>query len=180
MKFSIKHEVKGRIRVHMNQKRMTFRQADILQYYLTSQKEVTLVKVYEKNQDAVICYTGKREEVISALQHFHYETAQVPENFLENSGRELNEEYKEKLINKVVLRAGSKMFLPVQVRACITAVKSANTCWNGIRTLAKGKIEVPVLDGTAVGVSIFRGDFQHRRLHHVPSGNRRDSGRVDT
>ena len=107
MKFSIKHEIKGRIRVHMNQKRMTFRQADILQYYLTSQKEVTLVKVYEKNQDAVICYTGKREAVISALQHFHYETAQVPENFLENSGRELNEEYKEKLINKVVLRAGS-------------------------------------------------------------------------
>ena len=89
MKFSIKHEIKGRIRVHMNQKRMTFRQADILQYYLTSQKEVTLVKVYEKNQDAVICYTGKREAVISALQHFHYETAQVPENFLENSGREI-------------------------------------------------------------------------------------------
>ena len=159
MKFSIKHEIKGRIRVHMNQKRMTFRQADILQYYLTSQKEVTLVKVYEKNQDAVICYTGKREAVISALQHFHYETAQVPENFLENSGRELNEEYKEKLINKVVLRAGSKMFLPVQIRACITAVKSVKYIWNGIRTLAKGKIEVPVLDGTAVGVSVFRGDF---------------------
>ena len=35
MKFQIKHEIKGRIRIHAAQTRMTFAQADTLQYYLT-------------------------------------------------------------------------------------------------------------------------------------------------
>ena len=37
MKFVVKHEIKGRIRVHFCQKRMTFEEADTLQYYLNSQ-----------------------------------------------------------------------------------------------------------------------------------------------
>ena len=45
----IKHEIKGRMRVHLLQNRMTFGQADTLLYYLSSQKLVTGVKVREKN-----------------------------------------------------------------------------------------------------------------------------------
>ena len=160
MKFIIKHEIKGRMRVHLLQNRMTFGQADTLLYYLSSQKLVTGVKVREKTQDATINFVGDREEVIRALKAFHYETAKVPEVYLKNSGRELQNEYWEKLVNKVVMRMGSKMFLPVSVRSVITAIKSVKYLWHGVRTLAKGKLEVPVLDATAIGVSIFRGDFE--------------------
>ena len=160
MKFIIKHEIKGRMRVHLLQNRMTFGQADTLLYYLSSQKLVTGVKVREKTQDATINFVGDREEVIRALKVFHYETAKVPEVYLKNSGRELQNEYWEKLVNKVVMRMGSKMFLPVSVRSVITAIKSVKYLWHGVRTLAKGKLEVPVLDATAIGVSIFRGDFE--------------------
>lgn len=160
MKFIIKHEIKGRMRVHLLQNRMTFEQADTLLYYLSSQKLVTGVKVREKTQDATINFVGDREEVIRALKAFHYETAKVPEVYLKNSGRELQNEYWEKLVNKVVMRMGSKMFLPVSVRSVITAIKSVKYLWHGVRTLAKGKLEVPVLDATAIGVSIFRGDFE--------------------
>ena len=160
MKFIIKHEIRGRMRVHLLQNRMTFEQADTLLYYLSSQKLVTGVKVREKTQDATINFVGDREEVIRALKAFHYETAKVPEIYLKNSGRELQNEYWEKLVNKVVMRMGSKMFLPVSVRSVITAVKSVKYLWHGVRTIAKGKLEVPVLDATAIGVSIFRGDFE--------------------
>ena len=160
MKFIIKHEIKGRMRVHLLQNRMTFGQADTLLYYLSSQKLVTGVKVREKTQDATINFVGDREEVIRALKAFHYETAKVPEVYLKNSGRELQNEYWEKLVNKVIMRMGSKMFLPVSVRSVITAIKSVKYLWHGVRTLAKGKLEVPVLDATAIGVSIFRGDFE--------------------
>ena len=112
------------MRVHLLQNRMTFEQADTLLYYLSSQKLVTGVKVREKTQDATINFVGDREEVIRALKAFHYETAKVPEIYLKNSGRELQNEYWEKLVNKVVMRMGSKMFLPVSVRSVITAVKS--------------------------------------------------------
>lgn len=159
MNFTIRHEIKGRIRVHMEQKQMSCREADVLCYYLEKQSFITSVKVHERTQDAVICYKGEREDVIKVLKEFYYQSVEVPENVLQSSGRELNNEYQEKLISKVVLRAGSKLFLPYSVRACIAAVRSVKYIWLGLKTLAKGKIEVPVLDGTAIGVSIIRGDF---------------------
>ena len=137
MKFIIKHEIRGRMRVHLLQNHMTFEQADTLLYYLSSQKLVTGVKVREKTQDATINFVGDREEVIRALKVFHYETAKVPETYLKNSGRELQNEYWEKLVNKVVMRMGSKMFLPVSVRSVITAVKSVKYLWHGYGRLQK-------------------------------------------
>lgn len=159
MRFVIKHEIKGRIRIHVMQNRMTYEQADILQYYLSTQKFVTSVKVQERVQDATICYVGSREDMIDTLRRFQYEDVEVPEVFLKNSGRELNQLYWDKLVNKVVLHIGSKVFLPYPLKAGIAAIKSVKYLWKGITTLAKGKIEVPVLDATAIGVSLFRNDI---------------------
>ncbi len=158
MKAIIKHEIKGRIRIHLEQKRMSCRQADILQYYLSGIETVTSVKVQERTADAVICYAGKRGDILRAVSRFSYESAEVPEHYLLSSGRELNNEYKEKLINKIVLRVGSRIFLPYSVRSMIALVKSVKYIWYGLKTLARGKIEVPVLDAAAIGVSMLRGD----------------------
>lgn len=159
MRFVIKHEIRGRIRVHVLQKRMTYEQADTLYYYLNRKQNVTSVKVYERSQDVTVSYVGSREEIIRLLKQFSYETTEVPDAFLQNSGRQLNDMYWEKLVNKVVLRGANKLFLPYTLRAGITIIKSIRYIWQGIQTLMKGKIEVPVLDATAIGVSIFRSDF---------------------
>ena len=159
MKFVIKHEIKGRIRAHAVQYRMTFEQADRMQYYLESQDMITSAKVQNRTGDFTICYKGDREKVIKLLQTFRYEEVDIPENYAQNSGRELNQEYWDKLVETVIYHYGNKLFLPYSVRACITAVKSVKYLWMGVRTLAKGKIEVPVLDATAIGVSMFRGDI---------------------
>ena len=84
MKFVIKHEIRGRIRFHVAQKNMSYREADILQYYLDSMKHVSSAKVNHSPCDAVVCYEGSREVMITALRRFHYETADVPESYLEN------------------------------------------------------------------------------------------------
>lgn len=159
MKFAIKHEIKGRIRIHLAQKHMTYRQADILQCYLEKQANISKASVYVRTQDVAVVYTGSRDRLIHLLSKFSYETAQVSESALENSGRELNETYKEKLINSVVMRTLNKMFLPYPVRVAITTAKSVKYIYHGVRTLMKGKLEVPVLDATAIGVSMLRGDF---------------------
>ena len=44
MKFKIKHEIQGRIRIHVRQKHMTYEEADILLYYLHNLKYVTFAK----------------------------------------------------------------------------------------------------------------------------------------
>lgn len=160
MRFVIKHEIKGRIRVHIKQNRMTYKEADILQYYLASQPLVTSISVQSRTGDAIIYYVGSRDTIIDTLRSFQYDKAEVPEVFLDNSGRELNETYKEKLISKVVLRYGSRLFVPYPVRMVITAVKAIGYIGKGLKTLAKGKIEVPVLDATSIGVSMLRGDFK--------------------
>ena len=159
MRFKIEHEIRGRVRLHICQKRMTCRQADQLEYFLTKLNGVTSAKVVERNQDAVICYSDNREEILRAIQSFSYEKAEAPESYLQNSGREMNGEYWEKMVNHVVLHYGKKIFLPLPVRTFLTTLKSVKYIWKGVRTLAKCRIEVPVLDATAIGVSILRGDF---------------------
>ena len=159
MRFKIEHEIRGRVRLHICQKRMTCRQADQLEYFLTNLEGVTTAKVVERNQDAVISFWGSREEILKAVQGFSYEKAEAPESYLQNSGREMNGEYWEKMVNHVVLHYGKKIFLPLPIRTFLTTLKSVKYIWEGVRTLAKCRIEVPVLDAAAIGVSILRSDF---------------------
>lgn len=160
MKFIIKHEIKGRIRVHIIQNKMTYAQADILAFYLNNNKYVTFAKVYDRTSDATINYIGDREEIVTLLKHFRYDEVEVPTGLVENSGRELNAKYQEKLVNKVILRYAGRLFLPYPVRACVTTVKSVKYICKGLNCLWHKKIEVPVLDATAIGVSVIRRDFE--------------------
>ncbi|NSD43343.1 heavy metal translocating P-type ATPase [Mediterraneibacter gnavus] len=159
MKFIIKHEIPGRIRVHMVQQKMTFEEADILLYYLVNLENVTKAKVYERTQDAVIYYEKDRREIIKALQKFGYDRVTVPEGLTEHSGRQMNAEYQEKLLMKVVMRFGGKLLIPAPVRAVWTGVRSLKYLQQGIASLKKGRLEVAALDATAIGVSILRRDM---------------------
>ena len=159
MRFLIKHEVQGRLRIHVIRNRMTCTEADVLCWALEKQKSVIKVKVYERTADAVIYYTGDREELIHKLKKFHFEKADGPDNVLSSSGRALNSAYREKLIAKTLLHYGGKLLLPNSVRKIWLTFKVVQYIGKGIRCLARRKIEVPVLDATAIGVSVLRGDF---------------------
>lgn len=147
------------MRLHVCTKKMSYEEADTLQYYLGSFPFVTKVKVHENIGNVTVNYVGSRKQLCEVLAAYQPETVDVPDEFLHNSGRKLNEEYKEKLINKVLFMAGTKLFLPAPVRTVITVIKAGKYWKEGIKTLAHRKIEVPVLDATAIGVSVLRGDM---------------------
>ena len=159
MKFTIKHETKCRMRIHVAGPHMSYAQADTLLYYLQNQDQITFAKVYERTADAVLEYAGERSELIMTLRKFHYSEVEVPAEVIQNSGREMNADYQEKLVTKVALHYATKWFLPYPVRACIVTWKSLRYLKEGIVTLWNRKIEVPVLDATAIGVSILRDDI---------------------
>ena len=159
MKFIIKHDIRGRLRIHMVQSRMSYEEADTLLYYIENLSGVTSAKVFERTCDASISYKGERETLLQALRIFQYQTTDVPADLLAHSGRELNSTYQEKLMQKVVLRAGSKLFLPYPIQSAYAAFKSVHYIWKGLKCLAHKKLEVEVLDATAIGVSVFRADF---------------------
>lgn len=159
MRFLIKHEGKGRLRVHVNRHSLTYAEADILQMYLENVPGIQEVKVYERSADAAIVYRGGRDTVLQALQKFGFDRGQVPETAVAGSSREINAEYKEKLIDKIIIYYGKRWLLPMPIRSVITTVKSVKYIAKGVKTLWQRRIEVPVLDATAIGVSVLRSDF---------------------
>lgn len=159
MKFTIKHEIPGRIRIHMEQKQMSYKEADTLLYYLDTLEYVTQAKVYRRTADACVCFSGKRELLIQALRKFHYTSVKVPDEVLTNSGRQLNDIYQEKLIGKVLFHYAGKIFLPYPVRKAVVLWKAVHYLKEGWKSLARQKLEVAVLDASAIGISVLRGDF---------------------
>ncbi|MCD7846222.1 MAG: heavy metal translocating P-type ATPase [Oscillospiraceae bacterium] len=158
MRFIIKHAIAGRLRVHMDQDAMTCAQADTLQYYLEGLEFVTRVKVYERTADAAVEYTGERAALIEALRKSRYERVQPPQEMLDSSTRALNGEFQEKLVLQVARRVLFKAFLPAPVRTVLTVIRSVRYITKGLDCLRRGKMEVPVLDASAIAVSILRGD----------------------
>lgn len=160
MKYIIKHDIRGRIRIHVVQKRMTNEYADSLQYYLDSQPCVISAKVQERLGDVVIRYDGSKEKILDILKEFHIEKMNVPAEYFQNSSREMNKVYWDKIVTHAVARGIQNVCFPVGLRNIIVVCKSVKYLWHGVRTLAKRKLEVPVLDATAIGVSILRRDFK--------------------
>jgi len=143
----------------MEQYRMTYEQADTLLYVIHNHRNVTFVKVYDRTADAVIEYVGDREQIIELLRHFHYESANVPQTVIKTSGRELNNSYQEKLIGSVVWHYSKKLLLPWPIRTALTVGRSIKYIGIGLKCLLQRKIEVPVLDATAITVSLVTKDF---------------------
>lgn len=138
---------------------MTYEQADTLLYVIHNHRNVTFVKVYDRTADAVIEYVGDREQIIELLRHFHYESANVPQTVIKTSGRELNNSYQEKLIGSVVWHYSKKLLLPLPIRIALTIGRSVKYIGIGLKCLLQRKIEVPVLDATAITVSLVTKDF---------------------
>lgn len=159
MKFRIRHSIRGRIRVTLLQKNMTDRQADQLAYYFQKKPGITCVKVYERTCGVAIRYEGKESEIIDMLSNFSYENAVIPKEVEESSTREMNRTFKEKLVSHVLFYYGMKAFVPAPIRNIHTLYRSTKYIWEGLKCLRRGRLDVPVLDGTAIGVSVLRGDF---------------------
>ena len=159
MKCKILHDTAGRLRVHLCCKRMTLRQADVLEYYLLAVDGVRSVKVYDRTRDAVVVYDAERERKIRALARFSFEKAEKLDLAPEHTSRTLNREFEDKLALTVMRRCASNLFLPAPVTSALAVIRSAKYIKEGLLALWHRKLSVAVLDATAVTVSMVRGDF---------------------
>ena len=159
MKCTILHDTAGRLRVHLCCKRMTLRQADVLEYYLLAVDGVRSVKVYDRTRDAVVVYDAERERMIRALARFSFEKAEKLDLAPEHTSRTLNREFEDKLALTVMRRCASNLFLPAPVTSALAVIRSAQYIKEGLLALWHRKLSVAVLDATAVTVSMVRGDF---------------------
>lgn len=158
MRCSILHESKGRIRVHVMRPFMSMHQADILEYYLRAKPFVKTVKVFDRTGDAVICYKGKRQSVIKALARFSYEDKAAIALVPEHTGRELDREFEDKLIKAVAMRYVRNLLLPAPLQFAMSIFYALRYVREALKCILKGRLEVSVLDATAITVSLIRGE----------------------
>ena len=159
MKCKILHESSGRIRLHAEKSRMTMEEADQLEAYLTALPGVRQATVYERTCDMVILYREDRKQILDGVAAFRFDREAMVSSTPENSGRALNRQYQEKLVNMVLFRAARMVFLPASLEKAYTLLRSVRYLWHGVRCLLRRKLEVEVLDALSIGVSIARGDF---------------------
>ena len=165
MNFTIRHEIKGRLRIHLPMKRLSFREADTLAYYLNGFADVTEATVYERTADAVIRYTCGRQRIIAILRGFSFDAVEVPEDVFETSPREQSAKYFEKTVTKTVLHYAMRMFLPAKIDRLWVAIKSIRFLMRGLRTVTQKKLKVELLDAIAIGAAVRTKD--HRTASSV-------------
>ena len=159
MKCRILHESRGRIRVHLLGGKMDLARADMLEYYMRSKPFVSEVKVFDRTGDAVVVYSGCRSDVITAFARFSYSDESIKALVPEHTGRELDRKFEDRLIFMAAKRYLAKLILPAPVRFAIAVIKSLKYIAEALKVLAKGRIEVAVLDATAIVVSLIRRDM---------------------
>ena len=160
MNFEIKHEIKNRIRVHFEMKRMSFRQADTVEYYLSGFDCIDKVKVYERTADVALVYRCSREQIIDILKSFSFAKANVPEKVFETSGRELSAKYYDKIVTTVILHYGKRLILPLRIRELWVMLKSVKYILRGLKTLKNKKLQVELLDGVAITAAVATKDYK--------------------
>ena len=159
MKCTILHEGKGRMRVHVENVRMTLHRADVLEAYLNHHDAIVHAAVYERTGDVVITYTGKRTAAIAILAGYKFDVAEYDALVTSADSRRLNREYQDKMFDLVAGRCLRKLFLPAPLDAAYTAFRSIHFLWKGVRCVLSRRLEVEVLDALSIGVSLLRGDF---------------------
>ena len=159
MKCTILHEGKGRMRVHVENVRMTLHRADVLEAYLNHHDAIVHAAVYERTGDVVITYTGKRTAAIAILAGYKFDVAEYDALVTSTDSRRLNREYQDKMFDLVAGRCLRKLFLPAPLDAAYTAFRSIRFLWKGVRCVLSRRLEVEVLDALSIGVSLLRGDF---------------------
>ena len=159
MKCTILHEGKGRMRVHVENVRMTLHRADVLEAYLNHHDAIVHAAVYERTGDVVITYTGRRSAAIAVLAGYKFDVAEYDALVTSADSRRLNREYQDKMFDLVAGRCLRKLFLPAPLDAAYTAFRSIRFLWKGVRCVLSRRLEVEVLDALSIGVSLLRGDF---------------------
>ena len=67
-------------------------------------------------------------------------------------------QYKEKLVSKLVVHFLCKSFLPAPAAKAKAVIQALHFIKEGLKCIRRRKLEVPVLDATAISVSLIRGD----------------------
>nr|WP_298060219.1 heavy metal translocating P-type ATPase [uncultured Blautia sp.] len=159
MKATILHESRGRMRLKLSQKKLTLRQADLLETWLRERPWAKEAVVHERTGCIILYYKGNRNDILSDFAHFSWNEAEEHILLPETSTRELNRSFEEKLVKQVLTKIGCTLFLPSPLRIARSVLNMIPFLWRGARCIFRRRIRVDLLDAISIGISACRKDF---------------------
>ena len=159
MKATLLHESRGRMRLRLSDKPLRLADADHLERWLSAQSAITDVKLFERTGDAIIRYNGDRRAVIDAIAHFRWQDSDVQTLLPASSARAINRQFREKLVGKVLMRIGCRLFLPRPLRLLRLVRHMLPFMRRGFACLRQRRLKVELLDALSIGISVARRDF---------------------
>ena len=159
MKCKILYKSKNRLRVHLFHNNMSLKEADIIEYYFRNIPQVKDVQVFDRTSDVVVLFRGDINEIINAFASFHMKDINNLSLVPTHTTRELNRKYENKLVNTVCIHYITKFFFPLPIKNFLTLINSFKYIKEGLKALFTNGLTVPVLDATAVSVSMLQSNY---------------------
>ena len=159
MRATIVHESRGRLRLRLRQHSLSLRQADLLEAWLRKQPWAADAAVHERTGCVILSYRGDRAEVLSAIGALTWSGVESAVRLPSRSTRELNRQYQEKLVGKLVRKAASALFLPPPARMLQILWHMLPFLKKGLRCVGRRQIKVELLDALSIVLSLCRRDF---------------------
>ena len=159
MKCKILYKSKNRLRVHLFHNNMSLKEADIIEYYFRNIPQVKDVQVFDRTSDVVVLFRGDINEIINAFASFHMKDINNLSLVPTHTTRELNRKYENKLVNTICIHYITKFFFPLPIKNFLTLINSFKYIKEGLKALFTNGLTVPVLDATAVSVSMLQSNY---------------------
>ncbi len=160
MRYIIEHEIPGRLRARLYGV-VPDEDIDPLISVVSACPVVTKVVVYPHSPSIAVTYEAgedARQQVLAALDGVDAEAIQLARaEYAMSLAPRTNALFLDlaKLVGFHFLR---KWFLPAPLRTAWTVWSYRHFFFDGIRSLLNGKLDVPVLDAAAIGISFVKGD----------------------
>ena len=159
MNATIVHESRGRMRLRLGKDRMSIAQADRLNAWLHMQPWAKEVTVHDRTCCVILRYTGDRKEVLRAISSFSWSMTEDLD-ISAYSSCQLDREYQDKLVGKVMRKAFMMTFMPMPVRVVCNTLHAIPFLRRGLHCIRHRQMKVELLDAISIGISIFRRDFR--------------------
>lgn len=158
MKYKIVHDISGRIRLRCGGNIFSLEQSYSIEHVLRKNNYIKEVKASHITGSILIYYDKEYKEKILKLIST-LKISELPIIDKVDGTKEIEINFKNKLINVIGKRIVYKLFLPVGIRNILTIFRASKFIKRGTNSLLQGKVNVDVLDAISIGAAMSRKSF---------------------
>jgi heavy metal translocating P-type ATPase len=162
MKYQIVYDNQTRLRVRSGKNAFTEYEGYGLSELLLENDFIKDVRTSHRNGSILINYYNieDKDKILRILDNIGMEDLVEGKPSPKNESNEITNKFYLKIIKKLIKRYLIKPFLPLDIRNAITLIKAVKYIAKGLDSLTSFRIDVDLLDGSAVAGSLLKKDFE--------------------